>query len=67
MKSKQKSKIIVSLIFFSILLCIGFILASRLDKENPVRTSGYRTDFNPNIVDSIEKRTQEKMGVNKDD
>ena len=62
MNPKQKKKIIVSLIFFAVLIIIGFMLADRLDKNNPVRTNGYRTDYNPNLVDSIEKITKEKMG-----
>jgi len=62
MKPQQRNKLIVSIIFFTILLTVGFMLASRLDKNNPVRTTGYRTDFDPNIVDSIEKIIQEKMG-----
>ena len=62
MKPQQRNKLIVSIIFFTILLTVGFMFASRLDKNNPVRTTGYRTDFDPNIVDSIEKIIQEKMG-----
>jgi hypothetical protein len=57
----KKTKLIVTIVFFTILISLGFILASRLDKAHPVRIKEYRTDFDPNIVDSIELRVQESM------
>ena len=57
----KKTKLIVTIVFFAILISLGFVLASRLDKDHPVRIKEYRTYFNPNIVDSIELKVQESM------
>ena len=48
----QKKKIIAFVVFLIVIIGGGFLLTTRINR-NGIQKTGYKTEYNPNYVDSM--------------